>query len=480
MADKYGLSATGFRRKRLPEIISDICARLEDRLGISIQNGSNSILGQIIGVYAYELADLWEQLENGYNAMYPGTATGKSLSDSAGLAGIALNNGTKSTVTLVCYGTAGTPIAYHAQVKSKLEGGHIWECIEDTASISAGKAYVAMLTVSTAITKGAVYTLTIDGTTVTYTATGEEKSVVTILNGLAKQVTRTDLLTSIDNNVLSIQSKSAGTTFSISASGVEVQTIGTPVLFQCADIGAVDPNTGTITQILTSTVGWSRVTNPFAANVGTAAETDTALRQRWNKSLYTRASASVNAIRAAVLTNVVGVAECLVYENNEDTTDGDGRPPHTVEVVVSGGDDNSIGKTIFAANTGGIKTVGTVSTSVADNIGNTHEVKFNRPEEIKVWFKVVISDNPDETLSTNYKNEIIDALLEKGKTQTIGEDVILQRYFATIFSATSGVGYINLTATTGDTAGTYGSDNISIGARQIAVFDVSRIEVTKK
>ena len=117
---------------------------------------------------------------------------------------------------------------------------------------------------------------------------------------------------------------------------------------------------------------------------------------------------------------------------------------------------------------------------MADNSGNAHEVKFNRPEEIKVWFKVVISDNPDETLSTNYKNEIIDALLEKGETQTIGEDVILQRYFATIFSATSGVGYINLTATTGDTAGTYGSDNISIGARQIAVFDVSRIEVTKK
>ena len=62
----------------------------------------------------------------------------------------------------------------------------------------------------------------------------------------------------------------------------------------------------------------------------------------------------------------------------------------------------------------------------------------------------------------------------------MGQDVILQRYFAAIFSATTGIGYINLTACTGDEATSYTTNNIEINERQIAVFDESRIEVSKQ
>lgn len=90
MADeiKYGLSREGFRRKRLPEIISSMNSRLADRLGVEIQTGSNSLFGQLVGVFAYEIADLWEMAQDSYNAMYPNTASGVSLSNAAGLAGI--------------------------------------------------------------------------------------------------------------------------------------------------------------------------------------------------------------------------------------------------------------------------------------------------------------------------------------------------------------------------------------------------------
>lgn len=472
----YGLTANGFRRKRLPEILKSINTRVSNTLGVDIETGSNSIFGQIHGVYAYELADIWETAEDTYNAMYPGTATGVSLSNSAGMAGILPNAGTKSTVTLICYGDNGTSIAYRAQVNSRLENGNLWECNEVNARITSQKAYSVAIVVETAIAKGVVYTLTVDGKTVTYTATGSE-DVVAVLNGLAKQVARDDIQTSIDNNVLSLQAAGMAT-FAVSASGVKIQNIGTPVQFQCSAVGAVNPRVGTITQILTSTAGWSGVTNPVAANVGVDAESDTALRQRWNKSLYMRAGASVEAIRAAILNDVTGVSECLVYENNEDFTDDEGRPPHSVEVIVLGGDDNDIGKKIMDIKTAGVKTFGAVSVSVLDNMGNYHDMYFNRPTPVKLWLKVVISGNPDETLSPNAINDITSALMTKGQEQKIGEDVILQRYFATIFQSTTGVGYINLTAATGDTAKTYGSGNISISAQQIAVFDLSRIEVT--
>ena len=67
MADNeavYGLTKDGFRRKRLPEILADINKRVADRLGVEIQTGSNSLFGQLHGVYAYEIADLWEQAED--------------------------------------------------------------------------------------------------------------------------------------------------------------------------------------------------------------------------------------------------------------------------------------------------------------------------------------------------------------------------------------------------------------------------------
>ena len=66
MADevKYGLSPEGFKRKRLPEIIDSLVQRTNDRLGISIQSGANSIFGQLYGIIGYELADIWEQTEN--------------------------------------------------------------------------------------------------------------------------------------------------------------------------------------------------------------------------------------------------------------------------------------------------------------------------------------------------------------------------------------------------------------------------------
>ena len=86
MADNeavYGLTKDGYRRKRLPEILADINKRVADRLGVEIQTGSNSLFGQLHGVYAYEIADLWEQGVVVDYAMFPNTASGGSLAIAA-------------------------------------------------------------------------------------------------------------------------------------------------------------------------------------------------------------------------------------------------------------------------------------------------------------------------------------------------------------------------------------------------------------
>lgn len=480
MADSknvYGLTRDGFRRKRLPEILSDINRRVSDRLGVEIETGSNSLFGQLHGVFAYEIADLWEQAENTYNAMYPNTATGVSLSNAAGLAGISAISGTQSQLLATCYGTDGTVIPYGAQITSSTENGSHWECIATNAAISKNKACYAAYSINSTIQAGTVYTIKINGVTASYTAVAGD-TASKVLSTLMKSFP--DIPYSMDNGILSIRTTAKGETFATEAQNITISSIGTPIQFRCVTVGAVNSDIGTINQIVTSIPGWTGVLNQYAASVGQDAETDTHLRQRWNRSLFSRGSTNIDAIAEALADNVTGVTTVKVYENRTDVTDTDGRPPHSIEAIVEGGENDDIAKVIWKTKAGGINTYGTEHGTTMDANGIEQTLYFNRPSPVKIWLKVVISENPDETLAPAAVQQIAAALLAKGQEQAVGEDVILQRYFSTIFKAASGVGYISLTAATGDTAGTYSTSNISITPRQIAVFDAARIEVTKQ
>lgn len=473
----YGLTRDGFRRKRLPEILSDINRRVSDRLGVEIETGSNSLFGQLHGVFAYEIADLWEQAENTYNAMYPNTATGVSLSNAAGLAGILAISGTQSQLLATCYGTDGTVIPYGAQITSSAENSSHWECIATNAAISKNKACYAAYSINSTIQAGMVYSIKINEVAASYTAvSGDTASKV--LSTLMKSFP--DIPYSMDNGILSIRTTAKGETFTTEAQNITISSIGTPIRFRCVTVGAIDPDIGTINQISTSIPGWTGVLNQYAASVGQDAETDTHLRQRWNRSLFSRGSTNIDAIAEALADNVTGVTTVKVYENRTDVTDTDGRPPHSIEAIVEGGENDDIAKVIWKTKAGGINTYGTEQGTTIDANGTEQTLYFNRPSPVKIWLKVVISENPDETLAPAAVQQIAAALLAKGQEQAVGEDVILQRYFSTIFKAASGVGYISLTAATGDTAGPYSTNNISITPRQIAVFDAARIEVMKQ
>lgn len=476
---KYGLTRTGFKRKRLPEIIQSLNDRVSDKLGIPIQTGSNSIFGQLHGVYAFELSDLWELAENVYNAMYPNTAQGSSLSNAAALAGIAQIEAEQTTIIATCFGSDGAAIPYGAQISSSATSTMFFSCKQTDACIGSTKACYAEISIPSDIAAGIVYGITIDGTLAEYTAkTGDTKSIV--LSGISSQFSFSDRTISINNDVMTIVMLSQKETFNVSSSNVSIQRIGTPINFVCDSYGAIAPIIGEVTNIITSYAGWEAVSNNVPASVGRDDESDTALRQRWSASVYERASAMVDSIAAAIYSDVDGVTAVKVYENQTDSIDEDNRPPHSVEAVVENGDASEIAAQIWKHKAAGIDTYGSAAEIINDSQGVQHTISFNRPEKIKIWIKITIGDNPDEVLPAAAMQEVAEAVLTKGMTQAIGEDVILQRYFAEIFAATKGIGYINITACTGDTPGLYNATNISINSRQIAIFDASRIEVSKQ
>ena len=185
----------------------------------------------------------------------------------------------------------------------------------------------------------------------------------------------------------------------------------------------------------------------------------------------------VDSIAAALMT-LNGVTVARVYENDSDSTDAEGRPPHSIEAVVAGGDADEIGAVIWQKKAAGIDTFGSQSVSVADSQGFNHTINYNRPIPVYVWLDIEITEYPEETLPPDATTVITEAVIEYGESLTVGNDVILQRFMGAIYQAVNGVGYITVTAATGIPAGAYSSNNISIDDRHTAEFDASRVSVT--
>ena len=471
MAD-YGLSSEGFKQKRLADIIQSMNSRIADQLGVQISTEANSVFGQLIGVFSYEIADLWEQAAQVYGAMYPHTASGVSLDNSAALAGITPIAAEKTTVVCTCYGTNGTQIPYGAQISSATDSNIIFQCVDANAVISAQETCDVGITLSS-VTEGETYSATVDGVIYSHTATSTD-TIATVLTAIGSQITA--IPASVGNDVLRITESNQENTFSVAISNnMTFETIGSPVTFECTTDGAITPAIGDLTDIVTTYAGWDSVSNNVSANTGRLAESDTALRQRWNASLYTRSVGMTDSIASALMT-LNGVTSAYVYENDSDSTDEDGRPPHSIEAVVNGGETDEIGLTIWQKKAAGIDTYGSQSVSINDSQGFPHTINFNRPLIVPIYLNITVTEYPEEALPPNAQAMITEAVLNYGNTLTVGNDVILQRFMGAIYQNVTGIGYITVTASTNGS--TYSSNNISIDARHVATFDASRIQVT--
>ena len=473
MAEEYGLTAEGFKQKRLADIIQSMNSRIADQLGVQISTESNSVFGQLIGVFSYEIADLWEQAAQVYGAMYPHTASGVSLDNSAALAGITPIAAEKTTVVCTCYGTDGTQIPYGAQISSSTDSNIIFRCVDANAVISAQETCDVGITLSS-VTEGETYSATVDGVICSHTATSTD-TITTVLTAIGSQITAL-IPASVENDVLRITESNQENTFSVAISNnMTFNTIGSPVTFECTTEGAITPAIGDLTDIVTTYAGWDSVSNNVSANTGRLAESDTALRQRWNASLYTRSVGMTDSIASALMA-LNGVTSAYVYENDSDTTDEDGRPPHSIEAVVNGGETDEIGLTIWQKKAAGIDTFGSQSVSINDSQGFPHTINFNRPLVVPIYLNITVTEYPEESLPPNAQAMITEAVLNYGNTLTIGNDVILQRFMGAIYQNVTGIGYITVTASTDGS--TYSSNNISIDARHVATFDATRIQVT--
>ena len=105
-----GLTSSGITIKSVDEILADMESEQLANIAADLNVEADSVLGQLNGIYAAALAELWELLEQVYQAAYPDTASGQSLSYIAALTGAIRRPATKSTILVHLEGTVSTSV----------------------------------------------------------------------------------------------------------------------------------------------------------------------------------------------------------------------------------------------------------------------------------------------------------------------------------------------------------------------------------
>jgi hypothetical protein len=413
-----------------------------------------SVLGILVAIVATLAAALWQVALLIYNSQSPSGAFGALLDRLFETTGMLRLSAATSTVDCVAVGTNSTVLAVGRRIKNAVTNTY-WVSTEAATIVTLG-AWAG----STAYAKGAlrtndtgkIYYCTVAGTSAG--AGGPTGTGTAITDGSC--------------------------TWRYIAAGAAAVVVP----FASEETGEIVGAAGNLTSIETPQGGWTSVVNPLDAAQGRDIETDAAFRIRQRASLRSTGNAALDAIISDI-SKVDGVERVVCFVNNTDATDGDGVPPHAVEVLVSGGADQDILDALLATVAAGIQTHGTESGTATDTEGNVHALEFSRPTAVPIYYVIDIEvdgDFPSDG-DAQVKQAIVDFHdgLEVGGVVfsygllDIGDDVIRNDLFAPI-KQVSGIPRVD-NIKLGTAPAPAGTADLTITSRQIAESDTSRIAV---
>ena len=281
---------------------------------------------------------------------------------------------------------------------------------------------------------------------------------------------------------------SAGSIFEC-ASTITAASGGTfPKTVTCAFLCTVNgpipcSPTGALT-IQTPQAYWTSVAIHGAAIasivIGSNQETLAEARIRRKNSLMIAGSATLEAIRSAILNNVSSVTACLVQENYTDTTDSNGNLPHSIHIYCQGAGTSdeklAIAQQIWAKRAGGINMNGGISQNITDSTGKAQTMLFdyntNYVVNLQVNYSLYAGDpNP---APTDIPTALSNAIQSVFNGQAIGENVIFYR----VLGACAAVPGIIINSLSLERGGIYYPADVPVAPSAIAVMGTLEIWVT--
>jgi uncharacterized phage protein gp47/JayE len=481
----YGVTEEGFLKKSLTVIREEIQAELLDQISSELDLQDTSVLGQIEGIFSDKLREMWDVAEAVYRAFYPDSASGEALDQVASITGVVRLPQTKSTVTLdriflangvtVAAGnivrigvngprfvtlasvtnSSGRTATFSVEAESEDYGpiqGYA-ETIDEIATAVAGWSAAA------AVSGTEAETFSLDGKSLYLHV--DEGALQTVSFSGGDPWTTAQAATEIENQTTDIDAYDDGGGYVRVASEIE----GTGSAIQ-VDASAAATELGLPT-------GKIKGFNSEDADPGTEVETDPDFRLRREAALRSTGSATVEAIRAAVLL-VDGVEQVFVIEN-VTLAPVDGIPGKAFETIVLGGTDQDIADEIWDEKPAGILAFGSTIVVVEDSMGFNHDIGFSRAQEIPLHLDYTLTTDPD-VYPADGDNQVRAAVVAYAETLQIGDDAIALAFKGIPLHV---AGVIDVTTFKIDTVDPpTGTTNITATFRQLFTVDTSDIDVT--
>lgn len=488
----FGVTQQGFVLPQLLDIKTDIENTFRSKLGNGINLSPETLLGQIIGTISEREYEVWAAMQDVYSSQNPDTAFGASLDNVGALRGIPRLDAKPSSIQNVrLFGTAGTNVPgniifavagvptsqFQLQTGATLAAGQ--SCIQrivfsavpasGTWQIALGGNETGLLAFNAdaAAVQAAIRSLEFASGCV---VTGDYASGFTItFAGAGTGGFMVQPQFTIPENSL-LTGGSAAITISPSTQTAGIDQASVTVV--ATQNGPTISNAGTLTTIVTPFSGLTAVLNTQDATLGQNVESDNAYRLRMTQQLQVAGAGTLEAIRARLL-KVSGVTAVIVFENVNDIDDVAGRPPHSFEAVVQGGDTPTVAETIWEAKPAGIETFGNTSQTITDSQGQTHDIEFSRPTLVPVY--IIANITVDANYPATGDATVQSLLADYGNSLGIGQELIVIPKLISQIANVPGIQDAVLLVGTSPSPTT--PDNITPSAFEVLSFDTSRIQV---
>jgi len=479
---EYGVTKTGVNIKRLDTIVNEIHTDLSEGWGVNTRLNPKSKLNVLVTNFADKIAELWELGKGIYDAMYPSSAEGMSLDYACQFGGTVREIATRSYYPIHCTGVDGTPLDSSTIIASATnpQTRFILLNAADISRSSFNRAIVKVVSLASQ----AAYTVSIDGTLYSFTPEAGADDL-TILSGLQAALENDpDFITELDseNLMLSIKAKNVEKSYAmVLTENLTTETVTSIITFASEEYGDIILPKESITCKVQGHAGFLNCTNLCPYIAGRQQETDRELRRSYADKVYNRSSRMLESIRSAILSNCQGVTSVAPYENPSHEWDDQGRPPHSIEIVVDGGSSTDIAKQILKTKAGGINTFGKEEIEIPGAYGEPIMIRFSRPTYVYTWFRVGITQHQVEALPPNYTDLIKDTIVAQVAALNCGDAIVPQKFLDAIYASCSGISYIDIAmfASTDRTVApdAYDLKSRVVSARERAVTTKTMIEV---
>jgi uncharacterized phage protein gp47/JayE len=243
------------------------------------------------------------------------------------------------------------------------------------------------------------------------------------------------------------------------------------VIFDAENTGPIVANAGTLVPV--ASAGFNSITSHPDATVGSAIESEAALRLRRAAEVASPGSASVGGIAADLTRSIASIETVQIIANSTDAT-VDSVPPHSVEAIVYGpasptaADNDEVAASLFSSIAAGIGTYGNTTRTVYDDEGIAHSISFTRPTDVPITVSITLVRSASGYAGDDAVKEAIAALSRVRPG--------LDASWSAVVAAAQSVPGVLRVSTVNLGAGAF--VDVAITTRQIAVFETGTTTVS--